>query len=105
VSGSVDHRGRPVWLIQAQMLQYFLNNIWIFNRSVRRLDDDSNWPTTLFTFLNIDGEHTLEPLRPQKNSGSSNKPSVSGSLVLLQIFEEQRVRAVYCWVRKLHENA
>jgi len=45
------------------MLQDLLNNIQVFNRSVRRIDDDSNWPTTLFTFLNIHGEHTLEPLR------------------------------------------
>ena len=33
------------------------NNIQVFNRC------DSNWPTTLFTFLNIHGELTLEPLR------------------------------------------
>ena len=62
----------------------------------------TSWPTTLFTFLNIYGEHTLEPLRPQKNSGSSNKPLVSGSLVLLPVSEEQRLYAVYCWARTPH---
>jgi hypothetical protein len=32
VSGSEDHRGRPVDLIQPQVLQYLLDDIRIFNR-------------------------------------------------------------------------
>jgi hypothetical protein len=36
---------------------------------------------------------------------SSSKPLVSGSLILLLLFEEQHIRAVCCWVRKPHETA
>ena len=40
----------------------------LFNRSVRRIDNDPNGSTTFLTFLtflDFDGEHTLEPLRPR----------------------------------------
>ncbi|MDA7590611.1 helix-turn-helix domain-containing protein [Pseudomonadales bacterium] len=33
------------------MLQYLLDDIRIFNRSVRRIDNDPNRPATLFTLL------------------------------------------------------
>ena len=46
------------------MLQDLLNNIWVFNRS-----DDSNGSTALFTFLNFNGENTLETLRPGHRIG------------------------------------
>ena len=46
-------------LIQAQVLQDLLNNIWVFNRC-----DDPNWTTALLAFFDFDCEHTLEPLRP-----------------------------------------
>lgn len=42
------------------MLQYLLNNIGILYRC-----NDPDRPTTLLAFLNLDGEHPLEPLRPR----------------------------------------
>lgn len=46
------------------MLQDLLNNIRILYRC-----NDSDRPTTLLAFLNLDGKHTLEPLRPRHRIG------------------------------------
>ena len=74
------------------MLQDLLDDIRVFNRC-----NDPNGSTTLLTFLDFDGEHTLKPLRPSERGPVSSMPLVSGLLVLLLVFEAQHVHAVYCW--------
>ena len=72
----------------------------LFNRSVRRIDNDPNGSTTLLTFLDFDGEHTLKPLRPSERGPVSSRPLVSGFPVLLLAFVERRLHAVCCCIRE-----
>ena len=75
----------------------------LFNRSVRRIDNDPNGSTTLLTlltFLDFDGEHTLETLGPSERDPVSSRPLVSGFPVLLLAFVERRLHAVCCCIRE-----
>jgi hypothetical protein len=76
------------------VLQDLLDDIRILDRPVRRIGDDPDRATTLFTLLYINGEDTLEPLRPSEGGPVLSKSSVSDFLVLLQLFAERHTHAV-----------
>ena len=51
------------------MLQYLFDNVWVFNAGY-----DLHPPAALVTLLYFNAKDALQPLRPEKNSASSNRP-------------------------------